>query len=459
MADKVVLPRAQVMSANSPATDPALAPVGHALALTGLLEQGNIRALDTELLRLREQADAQYGSVVRQFQCLRSILDGDTERAEWEAHELFAQAEPRDSAARAVFTTHIGLIRWMQGRIDEVEEALMLTRREHPEQVLWTASLAWLWFRQGRTTSADALFKSVPDVRDIPQDRYWLATVVVLAHVALEQGRHQDVVRLRELLLPFARRIVPVGIGVPFSGTCALTLGMLEEWLGLLDQARTHLEMAMELAGHIGAVAWHAEAQIELAEFALRHDVRDVPAYELLAEARATSAARGFAGLARRAMYRPRVRVLGSFDVTSLCGKRADWTSRKARELLKMLVAARGRATSREVFMDVLWPGEPPELLANRFSVALNVIRRSLDPDRLRPTHYHVLTEGDSVRLQVEHLDIDLEDFLALAQRSDSKSREEALSLYRGDAFAEDLYADWATAVRDHAWRVRLTLD
>src|SRR5690606_24927548 len=115
-------------------------------------------------------------------------------------------------------------------------------------------------------------------------------------------------------------------------------------------------------------------------EFALRHDIADIPAYELLGEARVTSRARGFAMLERRAMHRPRICVLGGFDVVSLCGRRAQWSSRKARELLKMLVAARGVATSREVFMDALWPDEPPAKLGNRFSVALTVIRRALDP-------------------------------------------------------------------------------
>lgn len=145
--------------------------------------------------------------------------------------------------------------------------------------------------------------------------------------------------------------------------------------------------------------------------------------------------------------------------MTSLCGVRAEWTSNKARELLKMLVAARGVATSREVLMDVLWPGEYPEVLGNRFSVAVNVIRRALDPQRLLPTQHHVVTEGSSVRLELDHLDIDLERFLALAQGGDEASRAAARHLYRGDAFSADLYSDWAVSIRDHAKRLRDSLD
>lgn len=68
-----------------------------------------------------------------------------------------------------------------------------------------------------------------------------------------------------------------------------------------------------------------------------------------------------------------------------------------------MLIAARGVASSREVLMDALWPGEEPSVLGNRFSVAVNVIRRALDPERLLSTQHHLVTEGDSVRLELDH--------------------------------------------------------
>lgn len=444
-------------------TEPALIPVGYALLLTGLLESGEIRSLDTELLERRAAAAAlqnrPHENPAVWFRCLRLILDGDAERAEQEATALFDRSPRRGTVARALHTTQIGMIRWMQGRIDGVEEGFLECRREYPEQLLWPASLAWLWLLQGRRTSSEALLRSLPPLEKIPRDGYWLSTVTVLAEIARMSGPRERAQQLRDLLLPFADHLVPVGIGVSFWGTAARTLGLLEERLGLLDDARAHLELAIETSGRIGALAWQAEAQIELAEFGIRHDLTDIPSYRLLAEAKRTAEARGFAALADRAMHRPRIRVLGGFEVTSLCGTRAEWTSRKARELLKMLVAARGIATPREVFMDVLWPGEPPAALRNRFSVAVNVIRRALDPQRLRPTQHHVVTEGDSVRLRIDHLDVDLERFLSLAQRTDDAGRAAAKNLYRGAAFSDDLYADWAIDVREHGEHARRSLD
>lgn len=440
-----------------------LIPIGYALLLTGLLEQGEIRSLDTELLERRTAYAAlrerPYANPAVWFRCLRLILDGDAEGAERQAELLFEQSPRSGTVARALYTTQIGMIRWMQGRVDGAEEGFLAARREYPEQLLWPASLAWLWLLQGRKTSSETLLRSLPPPEEIPRDRYWLSTITVLAEIATLSGSRENALRLRELMRPFADHLVPVGIGVSFWGTAARTLGLLEERLGFLEDARGHLEQAVETSGRIGALAWHAEAQIELAEFALRHNIPEIPAYELLAEARATSESRGFPALAQRAMHRPRIRVLGGFEVVSLCGTRAEWTSRKARQLLKMLVAARGVPVAREVLMDVLWPGEAPAALSNRFSVTVNVIRRALDPGRMRPTQHHVVTEGDSIRLDTAHVDIDLERFLALARRQDETGRLAAKNLYRGAAFSEEPYADWAVEVRDHAAHMRRLLD
>lgn len=458
----------QILATATRLDEAALMPIGTVLLLVGLLEQGQIRSLDAQLLEQRYNSTALSGTAAQRgtahadpaqwFSCLRSMLDGDTEGAEQLATSLYAQAQRNGADGLGLYTTQMGMIRWMQGRVDGTEEGFLAARREYPERLLWPASLAWLWLLQGRQSAGEALLQSLPDAADIPRDRYWLSTVTVLAEIARLTGSRANAERLRQMLLPVAETFVPVGVGVAFWGTCARTLGLLEEHLGLLDDAREHLELAVTLNSRIGAWAWHAEAQIELAEFALRHELPDVPAYALLAEAKATSEARGFVMLARRAMHRPRIRVLGQFEVISLCGTRAEWKSRKASELLKMLVAARGVPIAREVLMDVLWPEEPPAKLANRFSVAVNVIRRAFDPDRLLPTQQHLVTEGNSVRLDVQALDIDLERFLTLAARDEEASRGAARMLYRGDAFSEEPYADWAVTIRDHTSHQRSLL-
>jgi DNA-binding SARP family transcriptional activator len=137
----------------------------------------------------------------------------------------------------------------------------------------------------------------------------------------------------------------------------------------------------------------------------------------------------------------------------------AEWQSRKARELLKILVARRGRALPRGRLVQLLWPDEDdPAVLANRLSVALATVRRILDPARAWPAGHYVIAGTGSVTLAVHRIDVDVEAFLrdaaaGLADRSTGAPAllRRAAAAYRGDVLEEDLYADWAHGLREEA--------
>ena len=75
------------------------------------------------------------------------------------------------------------------------------------------------------------------------------------------------------------------------------------------------------------------------------------------------------------------IEALGRFRVLRAGAPvpRSAWRSRKARDLLKMLVARHGRPVSREALIEALWPEEDPVRCANRLSVALSTLRGVLD--------------------------------------------------------------------------------
>lgn len=138
------------------------------------------------------------------------------------------------------------------------------------------------------------------------------------------------------------------------------------------------------------------------------------------------------------------------------------WQSKKARTLLKILVARRGRSTTRDFLMEALWPEEDPERLANRLSVALATARAVLDPAKRHPPDHFVTGDKDAIRLNPANLPVDVESFMAAAERGLALDREgqgeEAESLlraaeaaYAGDFLEEDLYEDWAAALREEA--------
>jgi DNA-binding SARP family transcriptional activator len=141
---------------------------------------------------------------------------------------------------------------------------------------------------------------------------------------------------------------------------------------------------------------------------------------------------------------------------------RAAWQSRRARDLLKLLVARRGRPVPRGVLMEALWPDEDPARVANRLSVALSTIRGVLDPDRRFATDEFIAGDNDTVALNLDTVEVDLERFLALAAEglADVERGDVARGLpllasagaaYTGDFLEENPYDDWALPAREEA--------
>jgi ATP/maltotriose-dependent transcriptional regulator MalT len=136
------------------------------------------------------------------------------------------------------------------------------------------------------------------------------------------------------------------------------------------------------------------------------------------------------------------------------------WQSRKARDLVKILVTQRGRPVSRERLISLLWPGEPADRVGNRLSVALSTARTVLRSHR-GSTEHCLLAEGDAVRLDTGIAAVDVLSFLDGADRglhAWRNDRPEALALlrsaearYAGDFLEEDPYEDWATELREEA--------
>jgi DNA-binding SARP family transcriptional activator len=117
--------------------------------------------------------------------------------------------------------------------------------------------------------------------------------------------------------------------------------------------------------------------------------------------------------------------------------------SKKARTLLKILVAARGRPVTRERVMELLWPGEQPAKLGNRLSVALTTLRVALGRDL-----DVIVADAGVLSLDLTRVAVDVERFLREVERGQLAAAER---LYTGDFLAEDVYEDWAADLREDA--------
>jgi len=159
-----------------------------------------------------------------------------------------------------------------------------------------------------------------------------------------------------------------------------------------------------------------------------------------------------------------RIQSLGGFSVLrdGELVRVSEWQSKRARELLKLLISRRGRPAPRANLMETLWPGEDPDRVANRLSVALTTVRGVLDPQRRFPQEHFVVADKDAVALNLDAVDVDVERFLtATADGSELLRRGEltrglpiltlATVLYAGDFLEENPYDDWTVPVREEA--------
>lgn len=159
-----------------------------------------------------------------------------------------------------------------------------------------------------------------------------------------------------------------------------------------------------------------------------------------------------------------RVRALGRFEV-ELAGQvvpASSWQSRKARDLLRILVARRGRPVPRSELCELLWPDADGQRTGHRLSVLLNIVRGVLDPGKVHPGDHYLTADQASIALNLGTTGVDVEDFLdqvararrLVEQQSPEQARLTLLAaeqLYRADAFEDEPYTDWAGPLHEEA--------
>jgi len=150
---------------------------------------------------------------------------------------------------------------------------------------------------------------------------------------------------------------------------------------------------------------------------------------------------------------RTTIRALGGF-VVERDGRPltpSEWGSRKAQDLVKILVVRSGRGTSREEIAHLLWPDQAYDEVSNRLSVALSLARSAVAGDQDTTP---IVTHGTTVRMDTDVIDIDIAAFGRLAddglRAARDTDRDVAISLlmraeelYGGDLLEDDLDAEW----------------
>jgi len=158
------------------------------------------------------------------------------------------------------------------------------------------------------------------------------------------------------------------------------------------------------------------------------------------------------------------VRVLGSFRVfrDGVPVPLREWQSRKARDLLKLLIARLGRPVPRDWLLEALWPEQDPRRTRPRLSVALSTVRGVLDPVHRFDAEHYVAATRDAIAVDTGTLLVDLHDFVAQAEAALSLAHsdpgqsavpmlEAAEAAYGGDFLEDELYEEWTIVPREQA--------
>jgi DNA-binding SARP family transcriptional activator len=172
----------------------------------------------------------------------------------------------------------------------------------------------------------------------------------------------------------------------------------------------------------------------------------------------------------RRARTRPhwldgpqlRIYALGSLRVESRVGPLAgDWLEQRPGQLLRFLVSERHRVVPTEVIASAVW-GQTGRNAPNTVRHFVHALRERLEPDR--PKHGEssfVLSRRGGYTLNGERVWMDVDQFeqevrrgrVAMSEpdRAQAIDRfERAAELYRDDFLADEPYAEWAFAEREH---------
>lgn len=316
---------------------------------------------------------------------------------------------------------------------------------------------------------AQELYEESLAAKEALHDEYGLA--YGLRSLATLKRWTGDLASARELIERACRLREPAADPLE-AAELRLETGLVLAGQGDLEAARPVLREAALLAEGVDAKGVATLAHVALAlqdgdDDALRlartsaERFRFAPLVEREVEAQSRAVSGPSAGphltlLPAAAADQLRAWVLGEFRL-ELAGRPVDldaWRSKRAGELVRVLVATRARWATRDELIEWLWPdAERPE---GSLNAAVNAARRGLE--RVGGPGPWILRQGERYRLAgVAWVDADvLAARYAAARAAHARGDREqawvalaqARELYVGEAYAADRYAEWAAPER-----------
>ncbi|MCB9077156.1 MAG: winged helix-turn-helix domain-containing protein [Anaerolineaceae bacterium] len=163
-----------------------------------------------------------------------------------------------------------------------------------------------------------------------------------------------------------------------------------------------------------------------------------------------------------------KIYCFGRFQIFHNDQSISEWTSLKARSVLRYLAAHYGQPVSKETLMDIFWPDAPFEAARRNLHQAIYCLRHTLR--REDPALSPILFENDcyllnpALNIWVDYVEfkerVETGRVLEQAGRQTEAAAVYTLAerLYAGDFLADDLFEEWAYVQREHLRSLYLDL-
>jgi class 3 adenylate cyclase/tetratricopeptide (TPR) repeat protein len=216
-----------------------------------LFEAGQVAAAEAHLDASRVLVDELRQSYYTWFHTLleagRAIMHGDLgagEQLMWQAVETGQTSD--NPCAAELFAPQVLHLRILQGRCAEIHGGSKSISEHFHTIPAFRAGLAAIYAELGLTAEARREFEriAVNDFADVPDDVFWLSTIVLTADVCAFLGDVRRAETLYRLLLPLAGRYVVLGSVSAPVGTTQRALGVLATMLDRFTAADEHLQRA-----------------------------------------------------------------------------------------------------------------------------------------------------------------------------------------------------------------------
>jgi tetratricopeptide (TPR) repeat protein len=309
----------EILALAQEAGDQELTLVSRHWRVIDLLALGDARATLWEMAahaRLAEQLrQPRYVWYAALWRAMLALADGRFAEAELAAEDALHTGEGvHDVNAAAAYRAQLFMIRREQGRLGELEPAVVAAVRDILDQPGWRCGLALVYCEVGRHAEARGVFAEIME-EPLRRDIGWSTSLALLAEVCAFVGDAEHAASLYRLLEPYGGCSLVLGPGLVTSGSASRHLGLLATTMGRYDQAARHFEVALAANARMPVRPALARTQHDYAAMLI---ARGGPgdrrrALELLDAAVATARELGMTALLEQALrLETRARGIGS---------------------------------------------------------------------------------------------------------------------------------------------------